>query len=75
MMWMLSTREGKYKMKKLAQNITTNKNGLAHKEVRQANCFNACFPKSGWLKNLPKWNGGWKKGNLLGIKGLNKEEK
>jgi hypothetical protein len=44
---MLSTREGKYKMKKLAQNIATNKNGLAHKEVRQANCFNACFPKSG----------------------------
>jgi hypothetical protein len=44
---MSSTREGKYKMKKLAQNIATHKNGLPQKEVWQANYFSACFPKNG----------------------------
>jgi hypothetical protein len=45
------------------------------KEVWWVDHPNVCTPKSGWLIDLPKGNGGKEKGNLLCIKGLNKGEK
>jgi hypothetical protein len=52
-----------------------HKSGPMQKESWRMNCLNMCSPNNGWWANLPKGSDGLKKGNLLGIKGLNRGQK
>ncbi len=74
MMWVLSMKEEKYK-EIPSQNIVMHKSGPMQKESWRMNCLNMCSPNNGWWANLPKGSDGLKKGNLLGIKGLNRGQK
>ncbi len=51
-------KENNYKSEKSSQKIATHENGLTQKEVQWANHLGACLLKNGWLRNLPKKNGG-----------------